>query len=37
MLEKLADGNFKLKHPETKASQVLVDGGGTVASQLADL
>lgn len=35
MLEKLADGSYKKKNPQTKASQVIAEDGSNLESHLA--
>lgn len=36
MLEKLADGSYKKKNPQTKASQVIAEDGSDLETHLAD-
>lgn len=36
ILEKLPDGTYKKKHPETKASQVIAEDGSNLESHLAE-
>ena len=37
ILEKLPDGTYKKKHPETKASQVIAEDGSNLESHLAEI